>query len=879
MLINATQPEELRVALVDGQRLYDLDIESAGREQKKSNIYKGRIVRLEPSLEAAFVDYGAKRHGFLPFKEIARTLIKPRSEEGGRASIKDGLETGQEFIVQVEKEERGNKGAALTTFISLAGRYLVLMPNNPRAGGVSRQIEGTDRSDAREAMSVLNIPQGMGLILRTAGIGKTSDELQWDLDYLLQLWDAIKKAAKSKSAPFLIYAESDLVLRAIRDYLRKDISEIWIDDENVYVRARDFMEQVMPNYLQKLKLYRDKDPLFNRYQIEGQIETAFSREVNLPSGGALIIDHSEALTSIDINSAKSTKGEDIEATALNTNLEAADEIARQLRLRDLGGLLVIDFIDMENSRNQREVENRLKEALKVDRARVQIGRISRFGLLEMSRQRLRPSLGESSHIPCPRCDGQGTIRSIESLSLAILRIIEEESMKEMTAKVIARLPMDAATYLLNEKRKVIREIEERLDVEVVIIPDKTMETPKYEVQRVRLTEVEMRAHDKASYTLQGVDSRQPDVPAGAGVPPVHKPESPAIKQILPSRPPTQTPAPVQAKKDGESKSLIARIFGGLFGKSAEIPAPPPVPSTTEPAESIPQRSGDRDRPRDKQQGRRQRTPGRQKRQPHARQYESGGDRSDGQRQRRDQRQQQSEKKRDFDNRQAGKSGRHRNSGAERKPKPFQGQDVRGERRNRNGYRGNEPREELTAAADQSDAGVRPDADTGITRSVFTKGMDERQYASNAAPKSAAPPSPSSHESQPSIVPPVRDTGDESTPGDEDKTINREQYFADRAHADDTAQPAIVSGDRPNPATQNADLKTGLTSDRPAVNDSSPVNNPPVLERASTAETSIPEAAPTVDKPSFAVQQPETPEAKPAIPQDAFTIDLDHGRND
>ena len=661
MLINATQPEELRVALVDGQRLYDLDIESAGREQKKSNIYKGRIVRLEPSLEAAFVDYGSKRHGFLPFKEIARTLIKTKSEDGdrGRVNIKDGLETGQEFIVQVEKEERGNKGAALTTFISLAGRYLVLMPNNPRAGGVSRQIEGSDRSDAREAMSVLDIPQGMGLILRTACVGKNSDELQWDLDYLMQLWDAIKKAAKTKNGPFLIYAESDLVIRAIRDYLRQDISEIWIDEEEVYQRAREFMEQVMPANVPRLKLYKEKDPLFNRYQIEGQIETAFSREVTLPSGGAVIIDHSEALTSIDINSARATKGEDIEETALNTNLEAADEVARQLRLRDLGGLVVIDFIDMMNSRNQREVENRLKDALKVDRARVQIGRISRFGLLEMSRQRLRPSLGESSHIPCPRCDGQGTIRSVESLSLAVLRIIEEECMKEMTAKVISRLPVDAATFLLNEKRHSIREIEERLDVEIIIVPDRDMETPQYEVQRVRLTEADMRAHEKPSYKLQPteappVEDRPSTIPS--------KVEVPVIKQVLPSR-----PEPVVVKKNGESKSLITRLFGGLFGKSvAEQPVKEPAQKQDVQPLPSSDRNRDRDRSRDRDRNRdrdrdkaqsRKRNPGQKRQGSDPRQKENTGAEDNSQKQKRDQRPKQSGRRRDFDHRSTGKPAR------------------------------------------------------------------------------------------------------------------------------------------------------------------------------------------------------------------------------
>ena len=566
MLINATQPEELRVALVDGQRLYDLDIEATGREQKKSNIYKCKIVRIEPSLEASFVDFGAERHGFLPFKEIARSLLKSKNSEDSRSrvNVKDALEVGQEYIVQVEKEERGNKGAALTTFISLAGRYLVLMPNNPRAGGVSRQIEGNDRSDAREAMSTLEIPQGMGLILRTAGVGKSAEELQWDLDYLKVLWDSIKTTAKEKAGPFLIYQESEVIIRAIRDYLRNDIAEIWVDDNDIFHRARDFMQQVMPHNLNKLKLYSGSDPLFSRYQIEGQIETAFAREVQLPSGGVLIIDHTEALTSIDINSARATKGEDIEETAFNTNLEAADEIARQLRLRDMGGLFVIDFIDMANNRNQREVENRLRDGLKVDRARVQTGRISRFGLLEMSRQRLRPSLGESSHIPCPRCDGQGTIRGIKSLSLAVLRIIQEEAMKELTAKVVAQLPVDAATFLLNEKRQDIRDIEQRLDVEIIISPNPMMETPQYQVQRINLSESASDSSQKESYKFAEVKQ---DNAAGAITNENRKtPERPALTQVIPDR-------PVPTAKPNKGKGLLNRLFDKLFNSADEQKQP------------------------------------------------------------------------------------------------------------------------------------------------------------------------------------------------------------------------------------------------------------------------------------------------------------------
>ena len=565
MLINATQPEEVRVALVDGQRLYDLDIESADREQKKSNIYKAKVVRIEPSLEAAFVDYGAERHGFLPFKEIARVLFKPEHADKprtGRVSISDAIAEGQEFIVQIEKEERGNKGAALTTFVSLAGRYLVLMPNNPRAGGVSRQIEGSDRSEARDAMSGLVVPEGMGLILRTAGVGKSSEELQWDLDYLNQLWAAISTAADERPASFLIYQESEVIIRAIRDYLRKDINEIWIDDPEVHKRCHDFMTQVMPHNLEKLKLYTDSDPLFTRYQIEYQIETAFSREVRLPSGGAVIIDHTEALISIDINSARATKGSDIEETAFNTNKEAAEEIGRQLRLRDIGGLIVIDFIDMLNTRNQREVENAMRDSLRMDRARVQVGRISRFGLLEMSRQRLRPSLGESSHTPCPRCDGQGTIRDVESLSLSVLRIIEEEAMKDMTAKVIVRVPVDAATFLLNEKRQPISEVQHRLDVDILVIPEPSMVTPQYSVQRVRLSESKQSENQQASYKIQADEKNNTnnDLVSTHNKP---RAEQPVVKQFVPS-----APAPAKKTKD-KAKGLIAKIFANLFGAPEE----------------------------------------------------------------------------------------------------------------------------------------------------------------------------------------------------------------------------------------------------------------------------------------------------------------------
>ena len=505
MLINATHTEELRVALVDGQKLYDLDIEASSREQKKANIYKGKITRIEPSLEAAFVDFGADRHGFLPLKEISKEYFDPAAGKG-RVNIKQALREGQEVIVQVDKEERGNKGAALTTFISLAGRYLVLMPNNSRAGGISRRIEGEERSQLKEAMSGLNTPKNMGVIVRTAGIGRSTEDLQWDLDYLLQFWESITEASGTRAAPFLIYQESNVIIRAIRDYLRQDIGEVLVDAPLVYEDVLNFVRAVMPAYESKIKLYQDDTPLFSRYQIEAQIETAFQREVKLPSGGSIVIDPTEALVSIDINSARSTKGTDIEDTAVQTNLEAAEEIARQLRLRDMGGLIVIDFIDMGQAKNQRDVENRVRKSLELDRARVQVGKISRFGLLEMSRQRLRPSLSETRAEVCPRCSGQGTIRDIESIALSIMRLIYEEGSKEKTAEVQAILPVPVATFLLNEKRGQIIEIEKRQSVRVIIIPNSTMDTPHYELKRLRDDEM-VEGEEQSSYTIK---SETPD---------------------------------------------------------------------------------------------------------------------------------------------------------------------------------------------------------------------------------------------------------------------------------------------------------------------------------------------------------------------------------
>ncbi|WP_311947936.1 ribonuclease E [Halomonas piscis] len=544
MLINATQPEELRVALVDGQRLYDLDIESGAREQKKANIYRGRITRVEPSLEAAFVDFGAERNGFLPLKEISREYFV--KDVNGRPSIKEVIKEGQEVTVQVDKEERGNKGAALTTFISLAGRFLVLMPNNPRAGGISRRIEGEDRSQLKNAMSQLTMPDKMGLIVRTAGIGRTPEELQWDLDYLVQVWESITAEAGKHATPFLIYRESNVIIRAMRDYLRQDIGEVLIDSPEIHAEALGFIRQVMPSYQQKIKLYADEVPLFSRFQIESQIETAYQREVKLPSGGSIVIDHTEALVSIDINSARATRGSDIEETALQTNSEAADEIARQLRLRDIGGLVVIDFIDMGPARNQREVENRTRDALKIDRARVQIGRISRFGLMEMSRQRLRPSLGETSGVVCPRCNGQGTIRDVRSLSLSVMRLLEEEAMKERSAQIRAVLPVPVATYLLNEKRSVLADIEARQDVRVVLLPNPDMDTPHYDVQRLRDDHLEGGDLTAASSFELPVESEAGKESEPGMTPPAQR-DVAAVKSVT-----HNAPAPASLQSDGHS---------------------------------------------------------------------------------------------------------------------------------------------------------------------------------------------------------------------------------------------------------------------------------------------------------------------------------------
>ena len=573
MLFNATQSEELRVAIVDGQKLLDLDIESAGKEQRKSNIYKGIITRVEPSLEAAFIDYGSERHGFLPFKEVARANFK-QGVDASRARIQDALVEGQELIVQVDKDERGTKGAALTTFISLAGRYLVLMPNNPRGGGVSRRVEGEERAELRETIDQLEVPQGMSVIARTAGIGRNVEELNWDLNYLLQLWHEIENASKGQNGAFLIYQESSLVIRAIRDHFHQDIGEILIDTEDIYEQARAFMGHVMPANVNRVKLYRDDVPLFSRFQIEHQIETAFSRQVTLPSGGAIVIDHTEALVSIDVNSARSTRGADIEETAFRTNLEAADELARQLRLRDLGGLIVIDFIDMESGRNQREVENRLRDALHVDRARVQTGKISRFGLMELSRQRLRPALAEGNHIPCPRCHGTGHIRGIESTALHILRILQEEAMKENTGAVHAQVPVDVATYLLNEKRAEFHSIESRLKVNVVLIPNIHLETPNYTVTRLKHEDLNQADAPPPSYEMVAMPEKTGALLPSAQTEPATPRQEAAVKGITPAQPapivePKAKPEAATTALQSEP-SIISKIFGWFQRGQPEV---------------------------------------------------------------------------------------------------------------------------------------------------------------------------------------------------------------------------------------------------------------------------------------------------------------------
>jgi len=605
MLFNATQAEELRVAIVDGQKLIDLDIESAAKEQRKSNIYKAVVTRVEPSLEACFVDYGTDRHGFLPFKEIARPYLKGGRRggdddegDGGRGRIQDQIREGMELIVQVDKDERGNKGAALTTYISLAGRYLVLMPNNPRGGGVSRRVEGEDRNELRDAVSQLEVPGGMSVIARTAGIGRTAEELQWDLNYLLQLWRAVEEAAKLQPGAYLIYQESSLVIRAIRDYYHPDIGEILIDTEPIFEQAQQFMSHVMPDNVHRVKLYRDDVPLFSRFQIEHQIETAYARQVPLPSGGAIVIDHTEALVAIDVNSARATKGGDIETTAFNTNLEAADELARQLRLRDLGGLIVVDFIDMESAKNQREVENRLRDALRYDRARIQLGKISRFGLMELSRQRLRPALAESAYIACPRCHGVGHIRGTESTALHILRILQEEAMKDNTAQIVAQVPVDVATFLLNEKRTDVMSIETRFKVSILLVPNRHLETPNYKVERLRHDDLNQSEPLPPSFDLvEGPE--ETDVAKAKKEEAKEVRQEAVVKGITPAQPAPvpQEPAPAATPQPAPAMRAAPPSAGSWFDRMMGWFRSKPAPAAAAAPAAAPARESSQERPR------------------------------------------------------------------------------------------------------------------------------------------------------------------------------------------------------------------------------------------------------------------------------------------
>jgi len=645
MLINATQQEELRVALVDGQKLYDLSIEIPSREQKKGNIYKARVTRVEQSLEAAFVEYGAQRQGFLPIKEVAREYYRFQPHPGARFNIRDVLQEGQEILVQVEKEERGNKGAALTTYISLAGRFLVLMPNNPRAGGVSRRIEGEDRDATKDSLDQLRIPDGMGTIVRTAGVGRSAEELQWDLDNLRANWDAIVTAAGERPAPFLVYQESDAVTRSLRDYLSDDIGEVLIDEPGAHQRALEYVQRFQTADAQhQIKLYTDEVPLFTRYQIESQIESAYSHSVTLPSGGSIVIDYTEALVSIDINSARATRGSDIEATAYNTNLEAADEIARQLRIRDLGGLIVIDFIDMESKKNQQGVEDRLREAVRSDRARIQLGRISRFGLMEMSRQRLRPSLGESTHMACPRCSGMGTIRSVESMALAVLRLIGEEVRKERTTRVVAQLPVDVCTFLINEKREWLHRLESARAIDIVLVPDPNMQTPNYSIRRVRDDELALPENAVMSHQVVGTGLKELDFQSQADKQPPAAPA--AVQQIAPAAPAPMPAAPAPAAAT-PGPGFWARLAWLFTGEAA--PAAPAAAAETPRREERPGGRAHRDH-RDHREGRR----------PHR------GDRDHGPRRDRD-------RDRDRDRNRNRDRDRHREDRGERQDRPRGGE--------------------------------------------------------------------------------------------------------------------------------------------------------------------------------------------------------------
>jgi ribonuclease E len=848
MLINATQPEELRVALVDGQRLYDLDIENRTRLQKKSNIYKGKITRVEPSLEAAFVEFGADRHGFLPLKEIAREYFyrKPPGDNEGRMKIKDVVKEGTEIIVQVDKEERGNKGAALTTFISLAGRYMVLMPNNPRAGGISRRIDGDDRTELREALSALEIPNGMGVIIRTAGVGRTAEELQWDLNYLLQLWEAITTANSEVKTPALLFQESNVIIRAVRDYLREDVDQVLIDSEDAYKQATDFVSLVMPQYKNRIKMYQDSIPLFNRFQIESQIETAFQREVRLPSGGSIVIDPTEALVSIDINSARATRGSDIEETALQTNLEAADEIARQLRLRDMGGLVVIDFIDMLAPRNQRAVENRVRDALAIDRARVQVGRISRFGLLEMSRQRLRPSLGETSAIVCPRCNGQGTIRDTKSLALSILRLLEEEAIKERSVEVRAIVPVDVAAYLLNEKRTALSEIEQVTRSRILVIPNPNFETPHFEVQRLRDDEIE--GDHEVSYNI---DIAVPDTEA---ISDTHSADIPvqraAVQSIAPTAAPTPAPAPAEtpaptpaatpavarqaAPAAKAQRGFLARLLPALFGE------PEPEPEVVE------EKAEKQPRPSDK---------------PAAR----GGQKSQGGRNRRRGGKGNSQGERPARNRDAEDRETRSQDGADQprqRQRSADGERSNGGQSRRRGGQRRRPEEARDEAANENldAAAERDDETTGQDkprkRPSDMKRGEPRRRNRNRKPSTGNADTAADEATPVSATPPAAD-GNEAQPAEPAAAPELESAAEPRGDQPETENASAAEPTPSTPVAAEAETETAAIADEAQA---------PV---AAVAEQPEPEAVATAAQPASEL----APKAAPASEQPASTAGI------
>jgi ribonuclease E len=812
--------------MVNGQKLYDRDIEVPSREQKKSNIYKGKITRVEPSLEAAFVNYGAERHGFLPFKEIAKQYYgdAPR-DDGGKPILKDALKVDQEIVVQVEKEERGNKGAALTSFISLAGRFLVAMPQNPRAGGVSRRIEGEDRDELKKVLAGLEMPEGMGVIVRTAGVGRSVEEMQWDLDYLTQVWASIEKAADSKKAPFLIYQESDIVIRALRDHYRNDIGEILIDSKQAYQQAHDFMSMVMPGSINKLKHFEDKMPLFNRFQIENQIESAFSREVNLPSGGAIVIDHTEALTSIDVNSARATRGSDIEDTAKMTNLEAAEEIARQLRIRDLGGLIVIDFIDMMQNKNQREVETRLRNAVYEDRARVQIGRISRFGLLEMSRQRLRPSLEESSQIVCPRCSGQGTIRDVESLSLAVLRLLEEEALKDSTGKILAKIPVECATYLLNEKREKIDSLEQRRKVHIVVIPDPKLETPHYELERVKDNDTHRHESNyKKSYEMTTEEEPIDLIEMASSTTVV--PEKAAVQRVAPS-----VPRPVAEPLVAPAEPRV-----GLFGKMAKLlfgdsEKPPEKEEETAPKQENRQsRGGNR--------GRRGKYRGGQNRPRGNANAKSGEGNRRGQNQDRGQSQDKEQRPQEKSESQEGKRTGQSRSGRSR------GGNRSGNRGNRGGRQQNARAQQDKNTATESNSSA-PQGEAAKPRGrnkPDTQQNEGKQASGNQKPVNTEVAQQQSARSNSDKVDNKANTdGNRAHANEEQASAKPRKKAASKAAA---AKPESGASNNPAPKSESADSKPRVESSPAPKSESA--DSKPRVESSSAAKPVAPESATRVD---------------------------------